>query len=297
MRCHNMVKKVLKILAVLFLLTLVVTGMFFYSIYVSVDRVNISYQNITSPKIPEDMNDIKIAFITDVKYNEFMDKKRLTKMIHKLTTTGADIVIFGGDMFSYPEKKAPDSQMKRDLITIFKSIQAPLGKFAVLGDEDLINNETKELVSAILYDSDFEIITNTSVRLRNKSTASITLVGLDSSIGGKPDALAAMKKVSDKEFNMLVTHSPDAIKTANINVQNLNLIMAGHSLGGQIYIPILGPLHGVEGAKTYNHGSYTLSATTKLFVSNGLGTKNIDMRFLSPPQILLFRLQHTKEAS
>lgn len=117
-----MVKKLLKIVSVLILLALIVAGVFFYSIYISVDRVNLSYQTISSSKIPEDMNDLKIAFISDIKYNEYMNKERLTSMISKLNTTGADVVIFGGDMFSNPQTKAPDSQMSKDLTTILKSI-------------------------------------------------------------------------------------------------------------------------------------------------------------------------------
>lgn len=292
-----MVKKLLKIMSILILLALIVAGVFFYSIYVSVDRVNISYQNIASSKIPEDMNDLKIAFITDIKYNEFMNKNRLTKMINKLNDTGADVVIFGGDMFSDPDKKAPDSQMQKDLTTILKGIDAPLGKFAVLGDEDEVDNTTKKLVSSILYDSDFEVLTNTSVRIRNKSDSSITLVGLDSLINGTPDAGKAMKKISEKEFNILVTHCPDVIKTSELNTQYINLIMTGHSLGGQIYIPIIGPTRSIKGAQTYNHGEYTLNNGTRLFVSNGLGTKGIDMRFMAPPQILLFRLQNSKSTT
>ena len=196
-----MVKKLLILLA------LIVAGVFFYSIYISVDRVNLSYQTISSSKIPEDMNDLKIAFISDIKYNEYMNKERLTSMISKLNTTGADVVIFGGDMFSNPQTKAPDSQMSKD------------------------------------------------------------------------------------EFNILVTHCPDIVKTSGINTKYLNLIIAGHSLGGQIYLPLLGPLHTMEGAATYNHGSYDINGTS-LYVSNGLGTKDIDMRLLAPPQILVFRLQH-----
>ena len=226
-----MVKKLLKIVSVLILLALIVAGVFFYSIYISVDRVNLSYQTISSSKIPEDMNDLKIAFISDIKYNEYMNKERLTSMISKLNTTGADVVIFGGDMFSNPQTKAPDSQMSKDLTTILKSIDAPLGKFAVLGDEDLANDKTKKIVSQILYDSDFEILSDTSIRLRNKGDSSISLIGLN---------------------NMLNT---------------------------------------MEGAATYNHGSYDINGTS-LYVSNGLGTKDIDMRLLAPPQILVFRLQH-----
>ena len=201
-----MVKKLLKIVSVLILLALIVAGVFFYSIYISVDRVNLSYQTISSSKIPEDMNDLKIAFISDIKYNEYMNKERLTNMISKLNTTGADVVIFGGDMFSNPQTKAPDSQMSKDLTTILKSIDAPLGKFAVLGDEDLANDKTKKIVSQILYDSDFEILSDTSIRLRNKGDSSISLIGLNNMLNGDPQPDRAMKKVSEDEFNILVTH-------------------------------------------------------------------------------------------
>ena len=286
-----MVKKLLKIVSVLILLALIVAGVFFYSIYISVDRVNLSYQTISSSKIPEDMNDLKIAFISDIKYNEYMNKERLTSMISKLNTTGADVVIFGGDMFSNPQTKAPDSQMSKDLTTILKSIDAPLGKFAVLGDEDLANDKTKKIVSQILYDSDFEILSDTSIRLRNKGDSSISLIGLNNMLNGDPQPDRAMKKVSEDEFNILVTHCPDIVKTSGINTKYLNLIIAGHSLGGQIYLPLLGPLHTMEGSATYTHGSYDINGTS-LYVSNGLGTKDIDMRLLAPPQILVFRLQH-----
>ena len=63
-----MVKKLLKIVSVLILLALIVAGVFFYSIYISVDRVNLSYHTLASSKIPESMNDLKIAFISDIKY-------------------------------------------------------------------------------------------------------------------------------------------------------------------------------------------------------------------------------------
>ena len=253
--------------------------------------MNLSYQTISSSKIPEDMNDLKIAFISDIKYNEYMNKERLTNMISKLNTTGADVVIFGGDMFSNPQTQAPASQMSKDLTTILKSIDAPLGKFAVLGDEDLANDKTKKIVSQILYDSDFEILSDTSIRLRNKGDSSISLIGLNNMLNGDPQPDRAMKKVSEDEFNILVTHCPDIVKTSGINTKYLNLIIAGHSLGGQIYLPLLGPLHTMEGAATYNHGSYDINGTS-LYVSNGLGTKDIDMRLLAPPQILVFRLQH-----
>lgn len=287
-----MVKKLLKIVSVLILLALIVAGVFFYSIYISVDRVNLSYHTLSSSKIPESMNDLKIAFISDIKYNEFMDKERLTSMMSKLSDTGADVVIFGGDIFSKPTEKAPDSQMAKDITAILKNIKAPLGKFAVLGDEDAVNKKTKKIVSNILYDADFEILSDSSVRLRNEDTSSITLIGLNNMINGDPQADKAFKKINKDEFNLLVTHCPDIMKSGEINSQYIDTVIAGHSLGGQIYLPIIGPLHAMQGAQTYSHGDYNINGT-KLYVSNGLGTENIDMRLMAPPQILIFRLQHT----
>lgn len=298
-----MVKKLIKLFSVLILIALVIAGIFFYSIYVSVDRVNISYQNITSKKIPKELNDIKIAFISDVKYGSYMKKERLTKMIESLNDIGADVVIFGGDMFDTTALESTtsdgtnvegvhaDSLAQSELTEIFKGIKAPLGKFAVLGDQDVVSEETKNLVNTILYDSDFEIITNNSVRLRNKSNNSISLIGLDALIGGTPDYATAFSKINKDEFNMLVTHCPDIVEKSDLNTNYLDIAMAGHSLGGQIYLPLFGPIQNVEGATTYNHGTYTINSM-KLYVSNGLGTIHTDMRLFAPPQILVFRLQH-----
>lgn len=289
-----MVRKLLKIVSILICISLVVAGIFFYSIYISVDRVNVSYETISSNKIPESMNDVTIAFISDIKYNEFMDKTRLSNMISKLNTTSPDIVVFGGDIFSEPDKNVPDSQMSKDITTILKSIEAPLGKFAVLGDQDNLNEEVKKIVSQILYDSDFEVLSDSTIRLRNQNNDSISLIGLNNLINGDPKPENAMKNGNENEFNILVTHCPDAVSKSGINLEYIDLALAGHSLGGQIYLPVIGPIYTEEGATTYNRGQYDINGS-KLFVSNGLGTSNIDMRLMTPPQILIFRLQHTSK--
>ena len=136
----------------------------------------------------------------------------------------------------------PNSLMKLQSksLWIIKSIRAPLGKFAVLGDRDLIN-EIKNMVSDILYQSDFEIITNTSVRLRKQSNASITLIGLDSQINGTIDNTTAFSKINDEDFNLLVTLS-GYLKSTQVNTNYIDLALAGHSLGGQIYLPLFGLL-------------------------------------------------------
>lgn len=286
-----MIKRLLKLVSILVLIAIVIAGVFLYSIYVSVDKVSLNYETLSSTKIPTSLNDTKIAFISDIKYNEFMDKERLTTMINEVNEAGVDIVIFGGDVFRDPLHNKPDSQDIRDLTKILKSMKAPLGKFAVLGEEDLSDKTVKSKVESLLFNSDFEIITNTNIRIRNDSSTGINLIGLDSLLKGNPNTDKAMKKITSDSFNILVTHCPDSINDNDLNSKYIDVMLSGHSLGGQIYIPILGSLHSIDGAKSYYHGNYTINDTT-LYVSNGLGTTEMDMRLFCPPEVLIFRLQH-----
>lgn len=281
-----MVKKLVKIVSVLLLFALLIAGVFFYSIYYSVDHVKLVNETISSTKIPTSMNDIKIAFISDIKYHGFMKKERLSTMMETLETAGADIVIFGGDVFTSFEEQKPDSQTVREITSLLQNIKAPLGKFAVLGDEDLVSKEAKQKVTTILYNSDFEIITNKKLQIRNGSKDSITLIGLDSMINGNPNVSKPFDNISSDEFNIMVTHCPDIINNNEINTKYLDII-----LSGQIYLPLIGALQKSEGADTYSHGKYSINET-KLYVSNGLGTVNMDMRLFARPQILIFRLVH-----
>ena len=277
------------------MIALILAGVFFYSIYVSVDRVKLSFTTLASTKIPEDMNDIKIAYLSDIKYNGFMKKDRLTKMINKLNEAGCDIVLFGGDIFSDPASHEPDSEAVKEVTDILKSIDAPLGKFAVLGDQDQVNDHVKTIVSQILYQSNFEILDNSAIRIRNHTLDSITLIGLDSLINGEPDPATAMKSISEDEFNIVLTHCPDTITNTALNTNYIDVMVSGHSLGGQIYVPLLGGLKSADGASKYNHGTYSVNKT-QLFVSNGLGTEDIDMRMFCPPEIMMFRLHHGAES-
>lgn len=282
-------KKLLKILSILTLLTIIIINMFLYGVYVAVDRINLNYENISSKKIPMAMNNLKIAFISDIKYGTFMDQKRLQSMITKFNRAKSDVIIFGGDLFDFSKQQTLNNQNAAEIIDIFKEMDAPYGKFAVLGDQDLINPEIKQFVESILYQSDFEIITNKSIRLRKENSESINLIGLDSMINGQVDSANAFKSINKEEFSILTTHCPDLLKKTGIPHAALDLALSGHSLGGQVYIPFIGPIYNMEGAQSFTHGVYDVNSI-RLYVSNGIGTINSDIRLFSPPEVLIFRL-------
>lgn len=281
-------KKIIKILSILLLITCMIAGVVFYATFISVKNVNIVNTTITSSKIPDEMNDFKIAFISDIHYGSFMDEERLSAMFEKINQAKPDVILFGGDLFDDPSSYPVTDEKREELIALLKSLEAPYGKFAVLGEEDH-HSSLSESILNIFYYGDFEMLVNQSILLRKNSSRPINLVGIDSMVGGNPDITTAMANIDTANFTIILTHCPDII--SQLPKYGSDLILAGHSHGGQIALPILGPVNRIEGASDYSNGTYYLNQST-LIVSNGLGTSDIDMRLFAPPQCHIIRLSN-----
>lgn len=281
-------KKVIKFLSFLLLITCIIAGMVFYGTFVSVKNMNIVNTTITSHKIPDELNNFKIAFISDIHYGSYMNQERLKEMFYKINQAKPDVILLGGDLFDDPSTYPVTDEKREELIQLLKSLEAPYGKFAVLGEEDH-HSSLNDSILNILYYGDFEMLVNQSVLLRKGSSLPINLVGIDSLIKGQPDITSAMANIDTANFTIILTHAPDIV--SQLPKYGSDLILAGHSHGGQISLPFIGPINKIEGAKTYNYGTYYLNQST-LIVSNGLGTSHVDLRLFAPPQCHMIRLSN-----
>ena len=88
-------------------------------------------------------------------------------------------------------------------------------------------------------------------------------------------------------FNLVVSHYPDNFE--KINKTKSDYVLASHSMGGQIYIPIINLFYRPEGAKTYYHGKYLEDGLT-LDITNGIGMTKRKARFLADSEIVIYRL-------
>ena len=279
-------KKFLKVLAVLFLIAALVAAFIFYSTNVSVANVTIVNQTIESNKISSEASNLKIAFISDIHYNHFMNYERLERMIEKINANKPDIILFGGDLFDDPSNYPPSEEAQQELITLLKSLQADLGKFAVSGEEDH-DPAVSDMIENLLYQADFELLTNEHLMITKNNVTAVNLIGIDSQIGGNPDISLAFENVDTSAYTIVLTHAPDIVSELPLN--NIDLVLAGHSHGGQIALPFIGALSKKEGAIVYSSGEYTINQT-KLIVSNGLGTTESDIRIFADPQCHMIRL-------
>lgn len=238
--------------------------------YFSTKRHRTRLEIIESELLPDSFNNVTIGFFSDVLSNfEVLDKS-----IESLNKQNVDMVLFGGNLL----KKDLNEENKLALIEDLKSIHAPLGKYAVLGERDL-NTQAYEILEA----ANFRHLTMSGSEIHNMEDAAIHLVGLDT------DQLTYEPK--DNIFEILLSNDPLILE--DLEEESFDLVLAGKHLGGQVKLPLLPPLmdHG-----KYYHKRYDEDESTYI-LSQGIGTYDFDMRFNTKPETIILVLRKTNSES
>ena len=285
-------KTITKIIIVLALITGLIGFLVTDAYQFAPTRYSTRYVELSSSQIPSQLDDMNILYFSDLKYGTFMDEKRLDKLVEKINSLSPDVILFGGDLYDTDAKESDTSDAV--LSKAFASLKAPYGKYAVYGDSDDRNDIMKASVSAIYAAANFEVLNNQSVSIHKQSTGSITLVGIDNAVNGKPDIQTAYSAVSRDSYVMTMCHTPDTASSVPADITSY--FLAGHSLGGQAYY-FFGALYQPKGAEQYFRGKQSVSDQFTLDITNGVGTTIKDVRFLSEAEVVMYKLKYIEGTS
>ena len=280
------VKKTIKLIIKLLLIVVILGAIFFaYTTYISTKKIIVNEYRITNKKLPANFNGIKIIQFSDLHYGSTMFIEDVNKIANLSNERKPDIVVFTGDLINKQYNMKSSEQEK--LIEKLKQINASLGKYAILGNED------SEKVSTIFNQSDFTILRNEYDLLYNDTNNPILLIGLSSSLKNNQDIDKAYSYFKEEThnadiFTITLLHEPDSVDEIT-NTYNTDLFLAGHSHNGNIRIPYFNiSLFKYQGAKKYYKDYYKIN-NSELFISSGLGTKD-GIRLFCRPSINFFRL-------
>lgn len=258
------------------LLLLLAIGYCRYQTYRLVEKHYTLLPNTQTPIQPGKKDGLTIAQISDSHFSFFYSPQRFDKIIAKLNQAQPDIVLFTGDLienYRYWQQRDHTAISQQ-----LAKIHAPKGKYAILGNHDY-RSDGQTAVEEMLQAGGFTLLTN-----RSQQVGSLSLSGIDDGQAGRPDYQLQPKAAP---FSLLLIHEPDQVKHLP-NLELFDLILAGHSHGGQIRFPFF-PYKNF-GSKTYDQGIYQLSSKTTLVVNTGLGTTGPPLRFRVIPEILYFHL-------
>lgn len=284
-------KNTIKLWIIVILAAILMTFGFiwFNACYISPQRYTTRFESLESDKIPEQLDHVNILFFSDTDYGTFVNQRRIRKLIDRINELSPDVVIFGGDLYDYAASSSAEDNAF--LAEQFRRIEAPLGKFAVLGDFDRKDEATSAAVHYVLNKSDFEVLNNRSITLHNAGSQSITLVGIDNGLNGSRNIDQAYAEVSRDTYVMTVCHTPDTV--SEVPADLTDYYIAGHSHGGQVYYWI-GSYYMPPLATDYLRGKHMVKDAFICDVTNGTGTTVADVRFCAPAEVVVYTLHCTK---
>lgn len=278
--------KIVRWLSVILVTITLLTGLIYEMTVWGPRRLSVETEILSNPLIPTNFEGINVLFFSDAHYSKFMDKDRFSTVVSRINQLGPDIVIFGGDLFDHPSVVYPSTEIQNELITLLSAIQAPLGKYAVVGNHDLESPRTKQMTINVLQAGGFEVLINQNIPIYNKDESFIRLIGLDSQLHGNPDIESAYQGIGENEFILTISHTPDIIDDLPTST---SWVFAGHSHGGQIRLPIFNEIYTVPYARNYVSGKHVVN-NIQMNISNGIGTTRWDIRLLADAQIHLYTL-------
>jgi predicted MPP superfamily phosphohydrolase len=219
---------------------------------------------------------MRIGFASDFHAGPTTPLKTIELACAALRDAEPDLILFGGDFVSLRGRDAAR------LLAPLRELEAPLGKFAVLGNHDLWSDP--EPVLEVLERAGVTHLHNAGVRLPAPFDRTM-VVGLDDHLSGAPDS---SRIAWDPTLaTLLLIHQPTGILDAA--GRPFDLAFAGHTHAGQVVLPGGIALVVPEGAlsRRYLYGRYKLAPEQHLLVSGGVGNSTIPIRLGAPPEVVI----------
>lgn len=251
-----------------------------YARWIEPARLRVVRVPVMLPRDQGDLNGMTIAFVTDTHIGPNTSTDRLDHVAERLEAIEPDLVLFGGDFIcESPRYIAP-------AVDGFGRIARTgrLGAYAVMGNHDLSN--IRERVQEPLEAQGISFLTNAAASVPF-GTTTLWIVGLDDVLLGKPDAEAAYKNVPPGAPSICLWHEGDLAEKAAPFGSFLQL--SGHSHGGQVRFPGIGPIATPKLGRKYVRGLHRIDEM-ELYVSSGVGMYRPPVRLGCPPELTIVHL-------
>ena len=262
-------------------------GLVMYSRYVGTKGLIVKEYKIADEKIPYNFSGVKIVHFSDLLYKSTVNLDDIKNMVDRINELKPDLVFFTGGLVS--KGKSLSDEETRELSSVLNEIDYTIGKFAVKGDEDA------DEFSIVMSDSGFEVLNNSGVFVYNKALTPIYAAGLASSISDAINVESAFELVDadankDAYFKILLMHEGDSATSVLKKRDDVDLILAGNSLNGSVVLPFYGGIFESRGSTKYKKPFYEVNGTL-IYVSSGIGTKDVNYRFNNKPSFNFYRLK------
>ncbi|CAN5491686.1 hypothetical protein BH24GEM3_BH24GEM3_21560 [soil metagenome] len=244
---------------------------------------------VTRPRIhirtlPPQLEGLRIALLTDLHLGEGTSPALIRRACELAMREAPDLIAITGDL------AADDAPGFREVLQALEGLHAPLGVYAVPGNHDYIVGIDK-WHREIAAHPVIEDLTNTAL-LREVNGARVCIAGVDDLSKGTP-RLEMLPPPEQRDLTILLAHDPDQAERSRRGYDQVDLIVSGHTHGGQVRLPWVGALRNPAYRDDLYEEGLRRRPWTQVYTSRGVGTVSLPVRFLCRPEVAILELTGT----
>lgn len=263
-------------------------GLALYSGEIARHEIEIVNTTIHIANLPEAFHGFRIVQLSDIHLDEFTEPLFLERVVGRVNKLAPDLVLVTGDFITRGSLTFISSgHAAHRCAEILATITAPQ-TYTILGNHDVA--VSAHLVISALRSAKVPILVNQYVPIE-RSGSRIWLCGADDAGSSRPDLDLTIPAKPDGPV-ILMVHEPDYADTVTQHPRGplVDLMLSGHSHGGQVRMPFLGPLILPPMGQKYVMGHFQFGKM-QLYVNRGIGSVGLPFRLNCPPEITLHTLQ------
>jgi predicted MPP superfamily phosphohydrolase len=238
-------------------------------------------QTVAVPRLPPPFAGLRVALLTDPHLGPFNSREYIHSAVEAANALAPDLIAVGGDY----SQGGTGHDFIRPCLQELGRLRAPLGVFGVPGNHDYWDGI--DATHRAMRDYGILDVTNAGAWLE-RGGHRLRVAGVDDLLYGRPRLAPALGDAGPDDCCLLLSHNPEFTET--LTDRRVSLVLSGHMHGGQIVVPGLGYhcLPARYGAK-YLEG-LVRGPCAAVFVSRGLGTVTLPLRFRCRPEVNLLTL-------
>jgi predicted MPP superfamily phosphohydrolase len=262
-------------------------GLALYSGEIGRHELDIIQRPIAINNLPKAFHGYRIVQLSDIHLDEYTEPFFLDRIVRKVNDLAPDLVLLTGDFITHGSLTFLTGRHAiRRCAELITNLTAPL-RYAILGNHDVSFDAAT--VTRALVDHNTPVLINQHLPLE-RNGARLWLCGVDDPGTSHANLDLTIPENPDDPV-ILMVHEPDYADEVISHPRGhlVDLMLAGHSHGGQVRLPFLGPIILPPMGEKYPEGHFTFNRM-QLYVNRGIGTVGLPFRLNCPPEVTVITL-------